>query len=115
MKSVFALAMMIALTASTSYGITLTASTSATATNLFVTQTMRNDASDLVFRSAGVHEWFAQTWPAPSNGIVDKISFLIDQEPSDNRGTAGWEMKFDLWNNPTIVKYPISILNYFDT
>jgi hypothetical protein len=77
--------------------ITITGSASAPGTNVVVSQTARDSSSDLQWRS-DFHQSFGQTFTAPSNFVLDKISYLVFQENAADRSDAGLTMKVDVFN-----------------
>jgi hypothetical protein len=77
--------------------ITITGSASAPGTNVVVSQTARDNNSDLQWRS-DFHQSFGQTFTAPSNFILDKISYMVFQEDAGDRSDAGLTMKVDVFS-----------------
>jgi hypothetical protein len=77
--------------------ITITGSATAPTTDVVVSQTTRDNSSDMLWRSDG-HQSFGQTFTAPANFVLDKISYLVFQEDAEDRSDAGLTMKVDLFS-----------------
>jgi hypothetical protein len=77
--------------------ITITGSATAPTSDVVVSQTSRDDSSDLQWRS-DFHQSFGQTFTAPSNFVLDKISFMVFQENASDRSDAGLTMKVDVFS-----------------
>jgi hypothetical protein len=77
--------------------ITITGSATAPTSDVVVSQTARDSSSDLVWRS-DAHQSFGQTFTAPANFVLDKISYLVFQEDASDRSDAGLTMKVDVFS-----------------